>query len=88
MRYVIAYDISEDKKRNKVHKTLKSYGAWKEYSVFEVRLNDTKMLELKDKIKNIVENEDKVRIYPLCRSCEKKVEDWGKDIPDRKRRVI
>lgn len=30
MRYVIIYDISDDKKRRKDHKTLKSYGAWKQ----------------------------------------------------------
>jgi len=89
MRYVVAYDISDDKRRKKVHETLKSYGAWKEYSVFEVRLDDTTMLNLENKIKDIIEDdEDKVRIYPLCERCEKKIDDWGKDIPDVKKKVV
>lgn len=89
MRYVIAYDITDDKRRKKVHETLKSYGAWKEYSVFEVRLDDTTMLNLENKIKDIIDNDkDKVRIYPLCERCEKKIEDWGMDMPDVKKKVV
>ena len=35
MHILISYDISEDKRRTKIHKMLKSYGQWMQYSVFE-----------------------------------------------------
>jgi len=41
MYVVISYDIPEDKRRTKIHKTLKSYGQWMQYSVFECDLTET-----------------------------------------------
>ncbi|MEX0269390.1 CRISPR-associated endonuclease Cas2, partial [Leptolyngbyaceae cyanobacterium UHCC 1019] len=38
MHLVISYDISEDKRRTKIHKILKSYGQWMQFSVFECDL--------------------------------------------------
>lgn len=45
MRYIIIYDISNDRTRREVYKTLKSYGAWKQYSAFEVDLSKTQYTE-------------------------------------------
>ena len=33
--YVVAYDISDDKRRTKIHKILKGFGQWTEFSLFE-----------------------------------------------------
>jgi hypothetical protein len=33
MFIVISYDIPEDKRRTRIHKILKSYGQWMQYSV-------------------------------------------------------
>jgi len=89
MRYVIAYDITDDNRRKKLYDILMSYGAWKEYSVFEIKVDKTTMLELENKIKKLIEeNEDKVRVYPMCKSCEKKIEDWGKSMDKPKNNIV
>ncbi|MGB9929177.1 MAG: CRISPR-associated endonuclease Cas2, partial [Methanosarcina sp.] len=36
MRLVVTYDISDNKIRNRIYKILEKYGAWKQYSVFEL----------------------------------------------------
>ena len=41
MYFVVSYDISDDKRRTKIHNTLKSYGQRVQYSVFECDLTDT-----------------------------------------------
>ncbi len=33
--YVVAYDIPDDKRRTRVHKILKGFGQWTEFSLFE-----------------------------------------------------
>lgn len=41
-RYIVAYDISNDKIRTRVSKVLKSYGSRAQFSVFLVDLSDVK----------------------------------------------
>lgn len=69
---VIAYDISSDSTRRRVYRTLRRYGAWRQYSVFELKISKTDRVELEDRLSDIVEAEDgdRIRIYRLCESCE------------------
>jgi CRISPR-associated protein Cas2 len=80
--YVIAYDISSDRRRTKVHKTLCGFGAWTQYSLFECHLSAKEMLALRGKLDKILDPEaDSVRFYPLCAGCMDKVETVGSDKP-------
>ncbi|MEL7316925.1 MAG: CRISPR-associated endonuclease Cas2, partial [Cyanobacteria bacterium J06559_3] len=47
MHVVITYDISEDKRRTKIHKILSSYGQWMQYIVFECNLTTTQNAKLR-----------------------------------------
>lgn len=81
--YVCAYDIPEDKKgakrRRKLVKILEGYGKRVQYSVFELRINDSQQYEeLKLKILwTISSKEDSVRIYPIPSGQEEYVEIFG-----------
>ncbi len=80
--YVIAYDISSDRRRTKVHKTLCGFGQWTQYSLFECYLTDKELLLLHGKLDKILDaEEDSVRFYPLCAACVNKVETVGSDKP-------
>ena len=46
MRLAITYDISDNRTRNRVFKILESYGAWKQYSVFELEISDIQRLQM------------------------------------------
>jgi len=46
-RYLIAYDVSDDKRRTSVFKTLMGNGDHVQYSVFLCELNDVELTRLK-----------------------------------------
>jgi CRISPR-associated protein Cas2 len=82
MLYVIAYDISSDRRRTKLHKTLSGFGHWTQYSLFECYLSEKEYLQLRARLDKILEEScDSVRFYPLCGSCEAKVETVGSPPP-------
>lgn len=77
--YVVAYDITDDKRRQKVADLLEGYGKRVQYSVFECVLNQVKYDELRSKLKKKVNLfEDSVRFYPLSRQNLSYVEIWGR----------
>ncbi len=88
MRLVVTYDISDNRIRNRVFKILESYGAWKQYSVFELEIDAVQRLEMEAKIKSAIEAGDKVRIYELCERCIREIVDLGEKSPERKSNVI
>ncbi|MGO9569891.1 MAG: CRISPR-associated endonuclease Cas2 [Desulfomonilaceae bacterium] len=75
IRWVVAYDVPEDKRRKRIADLLENFGDRVQYSVFEVMaVNDSDMETLLTKVKAIlVAKEDRVRLYPLCGSCAGKV---------------
>lgn len=77
--YLIAYDIVDNKRRTKIAKALEALGERVQDSVFELYLKDVELTRLKKRIGKIVrEQEDSLRIYWLCASCQKKVIILGK----------
>ncbi|NNJ09276.1 CRISPR-associated endonuclease Cas2 [Chloroflexales bacterium ZM16-3] len=80
--YIVAYDIPDDKRRTKVHRTLCGYGAWTQYSLFECWLTKRQLLELRAKLgRHLIAERDSVRLYPLCGSCQGKVLTVGSARP-------
>lgn len=88
MRLVVTYDISDNKIRNRIYRILEKYGAWKQYSVFELDITAVQRVELEDEIKSEIESTDKVRIYSLCDRCVKNIADIGQKGPDKKSNII
>ncbi|GCL36414.1 hypothetical protein SR1949_15180 [Sphaerospermopsis reniformis] len=76
--YVIVYDISDDKRRQKISELLEGYGQRVQYSVFECLLNSQKYTELKQRLgKEINSLEDSIRFYPLSKHTFNQIETWG-----------
>jgi CRISPR-associated protein Cas2 len=70
------------KRRNKVHKILSGFGAWTQYSLFELFLTDKEYILLQEKLEKVLDAEkDSVRFYPLCAACLKQVETVGSELP-------
>lgn len=88
MRYLIIYDISSDDVRRSVYKTLRSYGAWKQYSAFEVDLTRTQKTELKHRLENIARGNAKIRIYRICGNCVDHIEQIGEPLEDEPSSVV
>lgn len=78
MFVVVSYDVSQDNRRTKIHKMLKSYGQWMQYSVFECDLTATQYAKLRSRLSKVIKpDEDSIRFYFLCACCQGKVERIG-----------
>lgn len=65
-RYLVTYDISDDKRRNQVFTTLHGYGDHTQYSVFLCELTARELAELRGRLaSNIHMREDQVLILDL-----------------------
>ncbi|MCD5401233.1 CRISPR-associated endonuclease Cas2 [candidate division NPL-UPA2 bacterium] len=75
---VVSYDISSDKRRNKVSNILEGYGDRAQFSVFECNLNKNQFKKLKLKLHGIINaEEDNLRFYQICEGCFTKIRIFG-----------
>ncbi len=80
MFMVISYDVVDDRRRQRLAKTLSDFGHRVQKSVFECDLDDRQYLRLKKKIEELIDwEDDSVRYYSLCGRCRGGVEvsGWG-----------
>ena len=77
--YVIVYDISNNKRRTKLHTALKNYGSPVQCSVFECLLEKSEYNQLKQSVRKLIRPRiDHVRYYPICGTCRRKIEIIGR----------
>lgn len=75
---LIAYDISNDRRRARVARILTEHGTRVQYSVFEVDLHPARLQALLQRLRNSIDSsEDHLRIYPLDRDTLDRVEVLG-----------
>lgn len=80
--FVIAYDISNTKRRNRVIKILRPYGVRVNFSVFECMLTNKQTVEIKERIHSVIDGRyDRVIYYPLCLDCYSKIEYQPDNMP-------
>ena len=69
-RYVISYDVTDNRRRNRIVKVLQAFGARIQKSVFELVAAPEVLGECLDRLRPLVKpDEDSVAVYPLCRRC-------------------
>jgi CRISPR-associated protein Cas2 len=72
---LIVYDISNDRRRTKLHNLLLDYGTPVQYSAFECIVNGKDLARLKKAASRIIRRKkDNVRYYSLCADCVNKIE--------------
>jgi CRISPR-associated protein Cas2 len=91
-RYVICYDIANDRRRRRLADTLDDFGTRVQDSVFEAVL-DRALLDkcIRAIGKNLHPGEDRLSVYPLCAACERRRIDLGlaaRDAPPGPARVV
>jgi CRISPR-associated protein Cas2 len=66
MYIVVSYDMEDDKRRGRIHRILKSFGQWVQYSVFECNLTRAQYLVLRDRLDDyITQNRHPMAITPV-----------------------
>jgi CRISPR-associated protein Cas2 len=67
MLWVVCYDITNDRRRNRVAKVLLGYGERVQESVFECHLNNALLRRLQAELLPLIDSHsDRLRYYPLC----------------------
>lgn len=71
MRYLVCYDIAENKIRSRVAKILEKIGRRLQYSVFYVDITEKECQGLRQNLMEATEGGEKslLLIVPLCASC-------------------
>ena len=65
-RMLICYDISDARRLQRVHQTVRDYGFPVQYSIFEAELDESAIGQLLDDLEPLIDpTEDKVHLYPL-----------------------
>jgi len=60
-RYVVCYDISDDRRLRRVFKLLKGYGLHMQYSVFRCDLTASMLVQLRSELRALIDfDEDRV----------------------------
>lgn len=81
MNMIVAYDIANPRRLNKVAKVVADYGLRVQKSIFEVTVDDAIFAEMKARIEEIIVPEhDGVKYYPLCEKCAGTVEIIGQGL--------
>lgn len=91
--YVVAYDIADRRRWQKVFKTLKGYGYWLQLSVFQCRLTARRRFEMMERLETSIKpSEDHVVILDLgpAEQTELRVESLGKsyEVPERRAIIV
>ncbi len=78
MRFIICYDISDNRRRERIATALLDFGCRIQESVFVATLD----AELKDRMfvrlgKLMSEAEDSIFVFALCGACEEKLQVLG-----------
>ncbi len=67
---VVVYDISNDRRRTKLHNVLLDFGTPVQYSVFECLLDKEGLERMKKAVMKVIRPRlDQVRFYYLCQTC-------------------
>jgi CRISPR-associated protein Cas2 len=72
MLYLVAYDVADDRRRERIAKILAGYGMRIQYSAFVLDLTDSDLSALRTRLERIVDREeDRVHLLHTCRDCRR-----------------
>ncbi len=79
---LVVYDISNDRRRTRLHNVLLDYGSPVQYSVFECLLDKKDLERMRRAVMRVIRPRvDQVRFYYLCAGCLGKTEvTCGKEV--------
>jgi len=83
INYIVSYDISDDKLRDRVSDILEGYGFRVQESVFECKFSPDEFDKIINRLESMIKTNSNIRIYPLCKDCLKKALEIGE-----KKRIV
>lgn len=91
-RILVCYDISADKRRNKVAKACESYGTRVQFSVFECPLDALRFQQLRAELEELINRDEDqvlfVTLGPESGDASLRIESVGRPYTQRSRVVV
>ncbi len=78
LKWLIIYDIRDNRRLTKVAKIMESYGVRVQKSVFEAEGTVTSISRAKSEVKRVLKEEDSFIVIQLCPKCWQKRRQIGK----------
>jgi len=78
---IFCYDVSEDKRRNRIAKALEEQATRVQYSVFETRMTEVKANILSQYLSAQLGDGDSLRVYVIGKNGEKRTKVYGDGAP-------
>lgn len=75
--YLISYDIMDPKRYRKIYAIIRGFGEPLQYSVFRCFLTEKKLEQLRYKLAEHLNEEDRLLIVQLCTHCVSKIVEEG-----------
>lgn len=70
MNMIVAYDIADGRRLNRIAKVMKDFGVRVQKSIFEVEVSPAGFAEMRRRVEaNLDHAEDGVKYFPLCDRC-------------------
>ena len=79
MKYIIAYDVTDDNSRTKLANLLLDYGSRVQKSVFEANLSRFEVKGILVRASQYIQEGDSLRLYPVCKNCMGGMEILGRN---------
>lgn len=79
--FLVCYDISATKGRNRVARLLEKYGERLQRSVFRLDVSLAVMERLKTLLLHALDDQDELLVIPLCERCQKDALRSGPAVP-------
>ena len=77
-RLLVAYDITDDRRRNQTCRILLDYGQRVQESVFWLEADEPLIAHMRERLRTVIDlDADSVWILPLCGACIGKLETLG-----------
>lgn len=81
MRFVVSYDVTEDRSRTKIAKLLIGVLNRVQYSVFEGEADERELTAVVERALSYLDPEnDSLRVYRLCAACARQVTQYGREV--------
>lgn len=70
MNMIVAYDIANPRRLNRIARVMKDYGVRVQKSIFEIEVNASTFAEMRFRAEDVMNRyEDGVKFFPLCDRC-------------------
>ena len=91
-RLLVTYDVTHDRRRDKVHRTLLDFGDWVQFSVFVCELDERERIRLRGRLDAVINHrEDQILaidIGPADRDLDLVISSLGRDFAGPARVVV